>query len=226
MGRPEGGKLTIYVDCVSPYSWFGFTNAIHFRPLLNAYGVDVEIIPFFLGGARDSVGNPFTPTPKPKEAFADQDSNLTGKLLGLKVVRPKDFPILSLFAVRVATWIKDHYPASKFEQTFPALASGYWSKGYNISTPEGIIKALDGIFSPEEIKEIMQKALTPENKKRVIELTMSAGAFGAPWIIGINGDKERKDWFGNDRWDQVFYHLGVPFTPVSIIPPKEGKAKL
>ncbi|KIX00173.1 uncharacterized protein Z518_10310 [Rhinocladiella mackenziei CBS 650.93] len=225
MGRPEGGKLTIYVDCVSPYSWFGFTNTIRYRPLLNKYGVSVDIIPFFLGGARDSVGNPFTPTPKAKEAFATQDSEITGKLLGLKIVRPKEFPILSLFAVRVATWIKDHYPPEKFEQTFPALGSAYWSKGINISKPEGVLEALDGIFPPEEIQEIMKKAGSPENKKRVIDLTMSAGAFGAPWIVAVNSDGERKDWFGNDRWDQVFDHLAVPYTPVRIIPPEEAKAK-
>jgi glutathione S-transferase kappa 1 len=82
---------------VSPYSWFGFTNTIRFRPLLEAHGVSVEIIPFFLGGARDSVGNPFTPTPQAKEAFAKQDSEMTGEILGLKVVRPEIFPILSLF---------------------------------------------------------------------------------------------------------------------------------
>jgi 2-hydroxychromene-2-carboxylate isomerase len=82
---------------VSPYSWFGFTNILRYRPLLNKYGVSVEIIPFFLGGARESVGNTFVPTPKWKEAFAAQDSELTGELLGLKVVRPKIWPVLSLF---------------------------------------------------------------------------------------------------------------------------------
>ncbi|EKG13837.1 hypothetical protein MPH_09019 [Macrophomina phaseolina MS6] len=226
MGGPEGGKLTIYVDCVSPYSWFGFTNILRHRPLLNTYGVEVEILPFFLGGARDNVGNPWTPVHKAKEAFASQDTELTGKLLGVKTVQPEIFPISSLFPVRVATWVKDHYPADKFEQTFLALVSAYWSKGINVSTPEGILKALDGVFSPQEIKEIMQKALTPENKKRVIDLTMSAGAFGAPWIVAVNADGERRDWFGNDRWDQVFYHLKVPYTPVSIIPPEKAKSKL
>ena len=72
----------------------------------------------------------------------------------------------------------------------------------------------------------MKKALTPENKKRVVELTMGAGAFGAPWIVGVNGEGVRKAWFGNDRWDQVFEHLGVPYTPVAIIPRGESKAKL
>ena len=94
---PLGQVITHCGVAVSPYSWFGFTNTVRYRPLLNAYGVSVDIIPFFLGAARDSVGNPFTPTPKAKEAFASQDSQLTGKLLGLKVVRPKEFPILSLF---------------------------------------------------------------------------------------------------------------------------------
>jgi glutathione S-transferase kappa 1 len=102
--------------------------------------------------------------------------------------------------VRVATWIKDHYPPDKFEATFPALASGYWSKGINISTPEGILEALRGIFLPAELTEIMKNAVTPENKKRVVELTMGAGAFGAPWIVAVDGDGERKAWFGNDRW--------------------------
>jgi 2-hydroxychromene-2-carboxylate isomerase len=115
MVQPKGGKLTIYVDCglspsfdalsfttnarptVSPYSWFGFTNILRYRPLLNAHGVSVNIIPFFLGGARESVGNPWTPTPKWKEEFAAQDSQTTGQLLGLKIVQPKDFPILSLY---------------------------------------------------------------------------------------------------------------------------------
>ncbi|KAH8744386.1 glutathione S-transferase [Diaporthe sp. PMI_573] len=214
MRGPEGGKLTIYLDCVSPYSWFGFTNILRFRPLLDAYGVAVEILPFFLGGARDSVGNPWTPILKAKEAFGSQDTSMTGEMLGLKV------------PVRVATWVKDHYPAEKFDQTFPALSVAYWSRGINISTPEGILQALEGVFSPKEINEIMKLAVSPENKKRVVDVTMSTGAFGAPWIVAVNADGLRKDWFGNDRWDQIFYHLGVPFTPVRIVPPGELKAKL
>jgi len=128
--------------------------------------------------------------------------------------------------VRVATWIKDHYPSEKFDATFPALASGYWSKGINISTPEGVLEALKDVFSEGELREIMKNALTPENKKRVAEQTMGAGAFGAPWIVGINGDGEKKAWFGNDRWDQVFEHLGVPHTPVRILPREAVKSKL
>jgi glutathione S-transferase kappa 1 len=122
-------------------------------------------------------------------------------------------------AVRVATWVKDNYAAEKFEATFQALVSGYWGKGINVSTTEGIMRALDGIFTSVELEEILKNAVKPENKKRVIEQTMSAGAFGAPWIVALDSEGRRKSWFGNDRWDQVFEHLGVPNRPVSIIPP-------
>lgn len=82
---------------VSPYSWFGFTNITKFRPMLNAHGVQVEILPFFLGGARDGVGNPWTPVPQAKVSFANQDTTMTGKILGLNIVPPEVFPISSLF---------------------------------------------------------------------------------------------------------------------------------
>ncbi|KAH7364098.1 glutathione S-transferase [Rhexocercosporidium sp. MPI-PUGE-AT-0058] len=220
---PKGASLTIYVDCVSPYSWFGISSLFKHRPGLLAHGVTVDIQPFFLGGARDAAGNPWQPTPKWKEAFSKQDSTMTGELLGLKVVQPKEFPIMSLFPVRVATYIKNHYPSAKFDATFLALVSGYWSHGINISQPSGIIQALSSIFPEAEIEEIMKKALEPENKKKVIETTKESGAFGAPWIVGIDSKGEKKSWFGNDRWDQVFAHLGVPYEPVHVVMPKESK---
>jgi glutathione S-transferase kappa 1 len=66
--------------------------------MLNAHGVQVEILPFFLGGARDGVGNPWTPVPQAKVAFVNQDTTMTGKILGLNIVPPEVFPISSLFA--------------------------------------------------------------------------------------------------------------------------------
>jgi 2-hydroxychromene-2-carboxylate isomerase len=96
---------------------------MRFRELLNAHGVTVEIIPFFLGAARDSVGNPFSPTPKAKEAFGAQDSEVTGQLLGLKIVRPNVFPILSLF---VSLPHAARHAQTKFNDTLSRFA---WPHG-------------------------------------------------------------------------------------------------
>lgn len=128
--------------------------------------------------------------------------------------------------VRIATFVKFNYPAERFDATFEAFASGYWSKGIDISTPEGVHKALDGIFPAQEVDELMKKALTPENKKRVIDITSGSEAFGAPWVVGNNKMGETRKWFGNDRWDQVLWHLGVPYESVKILPLGESAAKL
>ena len=124
----------------------------------------------------------------------------------------------------MATWVKDHYPSAIFESVFEGFASGYWSKGIDISTREGIIQVISDLIPPKEIEEVMDKALSPENKKRVVERTMSAGAWGAPWIVAVNEKGETKSWFGNDRWDQVFDHLCVSYSPVTILPPRVASA--
>jgi hypothetical protein len=89
-------STSILTSSVSPYSWFGFTNIKNYRSQLQSHGVEVCIEPFFLGGARNGVGNPWTPPLEAKSAFMQQDLDLTSKLLGLRVVRPKVFPISSL----------------------------------------------------------------------------------------------------------------------------------
>lgn len=106
------------------------------------------------------------------------------------------------------------------------MVSGYWSKGIDISSTGGIAKALEGVFSPDDLEHIMKGSVEAENKKRVVDTTMRVGAFGAPWISAINAEGERRDWFGNDRWHQIFHHLGVPFTPLSIARPGQEKANL
>lgn len=129
-------------------------------------------------------------------------------------------------AVRVARYVKDHHSSDKFEETFLALVSGYWSKGIDISTSVGIVKALEAVFSPEELEHVMQESVQSANKKRVIDTTMAVGAFGAPWITAINAHGEKRDWFGNDRWHQVFHHLGSPFTHLAIKRLSTEKANL
>ncbi|KAF2179946.1 hypothetical protein K469DRAFT_593969, partial [Zopfia rhizophila CBS 207.26] len=86
--------------------------------------------------------------------------------------------------------------------------------------------ALDGVFSSQEIKKIMKKATTPLNKKRVVDITIGVGAFSAPWIIAVNKYSKRKDWFGNNYRDQVFYYLEVPYRPLHIVPFEDPKARL
>lgn len=100
-----------------------------------------------------------------------------------------------------------------------ALASGYWSADINISTDEGVRTPLSGIFTSAELDRMLRDAVLPDNKERVLQNTNSAHAFGAPWFVCTDRKGQQKSWFGNDRWNQIFDHIGVPFKNIEIIPP-------
>jgi len=240
MASSESHKLTLFVDCglstsqlpapsypltissVSPYSWFAFINCTHYREQLKQHGIAVDIVPFFLGGARNGNGHPYQEPPPVKAVWGDRDVQTVASLLGLKTQRPKIFPIISLYPVRALTFIRDHHGQSLFERSAYALWRAYWSEGIDTSTPSGLVEALSTVFPEQTLTQIIEGMVSAENKKRVIDTTnavMKQGAFGAPWIIATNSRGESANFWGNDRWDHVFLHLGVPFLPVTILPP-------
>jgi glutathione S-transferase kappa 1 len=55
----------------------------------------------------------------------------------------------------VATWVKDRYPSDIFESVFQGSASGYWSRGIDISTLEAIVQVIPDLVPPKEIEEMM-----------------------------------------------------------------------
>jgi len=225
---PSGGNITCYIDCVSPYSYFAFHHLIKTRKALNQHNITVEILPFFLGGARDANGNPFVPMPPVKAAWGQNDMKRVSKiLLGYELRYPEKFPILSLFPIRVLTYIHRHHPSSTFESAFLALFKTMWEDSLDISSPPVVAKALSDLFPDSD--SLIKGALTPENKKAVIEYTKQAqdtGAFGGPWLVVDNNAKREKECFwGSDRWDHVYEFLGIPYQPMAILEP-EGKAKL
>ncbi|KAJ5181663.1 hypothetical protein N7449_011810 [Penicillium cf. viridicatum] len=49
---------------------------------------------------------------------------------------------------------------------------------------------------------------------------MKGGCFGAPWLVATNSSVDMEQFWGNDRWDHIFQHFDVPFTPVTPLLPK------
>lgn len=120
------------------------------------------------------------------------------------------------------TFVRDHHGQPLFERSADALWRAYWSEGIDTSTPEGLVEALSTVFPEQTLTQIIEGTVSAKNKKRVIDTTnavMKQGAFGAPWMIATNSQGESANFWGNDRWDHVFLHLGVPFLPVTILPP-------
>jgi glutathione S-transferase kappa 1 len=109
-----------------------------------------------------------------------------------------------------------------------ALWEAYWSQNINTSNPKGTAQALGHIFNDDDIKYVLEGAVTPENKQKVLDTTnhvMNQGGFGAPWFTVVNAEGEIAQFWGNDRWDHVFHHLRIPFQPITIIPPNATNTK-
>jgi glutathione S-transferase kappa 1 len=75
----------------------------------------------------------------------------------------------------------------------------------NITIPASLVDVLtdSGLFSDEQIKEIMQKATEKEWKDKLLANTQKAldlGAFGAPWLWVTNGQGISEPFFGSDRY--------------------------
>ncbi|OJJ72569.1 hypothetical protein ASPBRDRAFT_42288 [Aspergillus brasiliensis CBS 101740] len=217
-------ELTLYVDCVSPYSYFAYLNLCRYREILHRHRIKTQVVPFFLGGARDGNGSPYQEPPPVKAAWSAKDLAYTGRILGVKVKRPDVFPISSLYPVRVVTYIHTNFGAELTERSLVRLWEAYWTQGRDISSRQVIKDSLRPIFpDTSQLEAVLEGATTSSNKARTRETTdflMKGGCFGAPWFVVTNSTGQTEQFWGNDRWDHVFQHLDVPFTPVTLLPPE------
>lgn len=124
---------------------------------------------------------------------------------------------------RSLVYIKDHYDAKRFEAAVGALFTANWDNAIDTSNPEGLKRALTGMFTAAEIEDIVSAASSSEVKAKLSANTERAwkdcGAFGAPWFWITNG-KEQSPIFGSDRWHYMWRLLDLPFQDVQL------KAKL
>ncbi|KAG6025816.1 hypothetical protein E4U41_001443, partial [Claviceps citrina] len=82
----------------------------------------------------------------------------------------------------------------------------------------------DGLlFSRAEVDAIMEgrgrmKEALVEETGRAVE----AGAFGCPWLVVEDARGRVEPFFGSDRFNHIYRHLGVPFQDVSLLDPAPG----
>jgi glutathione S-transferase kappa 1 len=103
---------------------------------------------------------------------------------------------------RCMVYIKETFSKEKYEAAFLELWVSMWEEQNDISKPEKMAEALARHFTPEDVKNIMASASTPEYKQKLNDNTQRAldkGAFGAPWFWVRNHQGEEEPFFGSDR---------------------------
>ncbi|KAH0538759.1 hypothetical protein FGG08_004647 [Glutinoglossum americanum] len=215
------GKIDVFVDCVSPYSYYAVKYLLKNRAALQSYGVEVEFHPVFLGAIMTSSVIPA------KAKYMGYDTERAKKYFNIPNLRlPENFPILTLLPQRCLTYIKQHYPSTTYESTFVHLWIQAYELSADISKPPVLARALasTSLFSPQEVERILAAAGEPKYKEMLMAATKRAidqGAFGAPWFWVRNGEGKEEPFFGSDRWAFMWRFLGVPFRDVEIV--EKGK---
>ncbi|KAF2022204.1 glutathione S-transferase kappa 1 [Aaosphaeria arxii CBS 175.79] len=222
-----GGLITCYLDCVSPYSYFALIYLEKHRGLLKSHGVDIDIVPVFLGGINVGSGNKPPWTLPAKASYSQYDNERAKKFFGATNVKTPDFfPILSLLPQRALIYIKSQHP-DLFIQAFRDLFVEMWEKGVDVSKPELLAKTFSQHFSKSEVENIIKGANSPEYKQALNDNTKQAldrGAFGCPWFWVKNSEGKEEPFFGSDRFHYMWSYLDLPVRELELLP--GGRAKI
>lgn len=99
------------------------------------------------------------------------------------------------------------------------LWAALWQKDIDVSQEPLLAAALENLFTPEELKVILEAANTAEYKKKLLDNTqevLKAGAFGAPWFMVQNSKGEVTPFFGSDRFHFMYRFLGLPTNDMAV----------
>ncbi|KAF2132083.1 glutathione S-transferase kappa 1 [Dothidotthia symphoricarpi CBS 119687] len=222
-------KITCYLDCVSPYSYFALLHLEKNREVLALHNVEIDIVPVFLGGINVGSGNKPPWTLPAKGAYSKYDSARAKQYFGVPNTKtPSFFPILSLLPQRALGYIKETHPQA-FVCAFLDVFRGMWEIGLDVSKPELLAQVLRDRFKEDEVGQIMENANSAPYKQRLNDNTKEAldrGAFGCPWFWVRNSKGEEEPFFGSDRFHFMWEYLGLPWQDVRLVAPEQAKAKI
>ena len=191
--------IEFFWDVGSPYTYLASTQIDWLR---SETGAEVVFKPFLLGGVFRATGNEMPARIPQKAAFMMKDVARWARLYDIPVKLPGEtpFPINGLLPMRVAILLEQQ---GQGETYCHAAFKAYWAEGRDVSQPEILAEVIAGLGLDSET--ILAQAVTPENKKALIDATEGAvarGAFGAPAFFV--GDEM---FWGNDRLVQLVHHL-------------------
>ncbi len=195
-------RLEFFFDCSSPWTWLAFQRIEEVARQGNA---TLIWRPILVGGVFNAV-NPSVyearanPVPAKARYFA-KDLADWARHLGVELHWPKQFPINSARAMRVALVALDE---GWLPQWAGAVFEAYWREGREISKPEELAEIARRLG--HEPEALLVRADGDEIRGRLranTEELVSRGGFGSPTIF-VEGDDM---YFGNDRLELVLAAL-------------------
>ena len=180
-------------------STYSYPAAMRVEAVARAAGVAVEWKPFLLGpifAERGMADSPFNMDPA-KGRYMWRDLARICQAQGLPLKRPSVFPRNSLLAARVALIGVDEGWVAPFSR---AVYAANFGRDEDIASRDvlGLLIAEAG----GEPASVLERAVSPENKARLVaqvEAAKAKGIFGAPNVVTADGEL----FWGNDRLEQA-----------------------
>ncbi|KEY70248.1 hypothetical protein S7711_04357 [Stachybotrys chartarum IBT 7711] len=228
------GRIDCYLDIASFFSYIAFSDLLPNLDTLAAHGIEVEFHPTFIGGIVSITGNQPPWKNAHKGRYLTQDSRRAARRVSQGgIAFPKDFMAMNttVSPLRALHYIKRNFPAPTFLSAMHYLNHRFWTPPHDNLTVDAVLEAvlLDAtetpgggrrLFTREDVARIMEgregmKEALKATTARAVEL----GAFGAPWLWAVNDKGEGAPFFGSDRFNHIYEHLGVPYQDVALLPP-------
>lgn len=188
--------IDFYFDFSSPYGYFAATRI---TDLARKHAREVIWHPILLGPIFKTTGAaPLAQVPL-KSDYVFHDFERTARFHGIPYKRPEIFPMPTQVAARTVLWVRDQQGAVPAIKLAKQIYTAYFVDGIDIGEPARLIDIchqagidttglLDGIHSVSIKNQL----------KTEIELAMTRGVFGSPFVI-VDGES----FWGFDRFDQL-----------------------
>eukprot|EP01130_Rhizamoeba_saxonica_P004824 TRINITY_DN1959_c0_g1_i4.p1 TRINITY_DN1959_c0_g1~~TRINITY_DN1959_c0_g1_i4.p1 ORF type:complete len:207 (+),score=27.06 TRINITY_DN1959_c0_g1_i4:52-672(+) len=176
--------IKYYYDVVSPWSYIGLHILSNAKKKLH---FDLALEPFFLGGIMQTTGNKPPISLPAKGKYQQYDLLRSSKFYNVPLGQPSNFPVNTIKAQRVLTYVKQNHPEVLGELTFK-YSKYYWGGlDLDITNPLILVQGLEEVgLNEEQVSQTMDAISTDQIKGELLRVTSEAiedGAFGAPWSI-------------------------------------------
>ncbi|KAF2964700.1 hypothetical protein GQX73_g8886 [Xylaria multiplex] len=243
-----GGRIDCYTDLNSIYGYFAFVHLFEHIHVLRAHGVDVYFHPVYLPDLQRRSGNRVIWTVKARQDWLENYELPRSKRdFGVAEASPPDGDLNNLFEVgqtqlplRALLAIRKIHSVAVYNATWLWLYRCFWAPPQQpikeeASLREALIAMPSDLsgdnkseesrqFSTHDVKNVMALAKEEQTKDELRKNTDEAlrqGGFGAPWMMVRNLSGTVEPFFGSDRFAQVYEFLGLPYSPLKLLPPPE-----
>jgi glutathione S-transferase kappa 1 len=163
-------RVRVFFDTVSPYAYLGVEQLLRHRALWPRGAVDIELVPFFLGGVMKASANTPPATNPVKGRYLALDVERLGRLHGLPLGAsfPAVFPTNTLHAQRCLAALHRQHRTAELEKAALALWRAYWGGGgADIGSPEGLGHTLEAALGRDAAAQLIAESTAEANKKHL-----------------------------------------------------------